>query len=107
MTVFDWLLTPESGEIVYSYNDTSWVGTQTFPDTPIAAPGNVVISGLTRQNYPKEYRIPVARINEPYDVRVTRYDPPSTKDNFKDITSRASRRSWPRSTASRTWLSRT
>lgn len=86
VTVFDWLLTPESGEIVYSYNATSWVGTQTFPDTPIAAPGNVVISGLTRQNYPKEYRIPVARINEPYDVRVTRLDPPTTKDNFKDIT---------------------
>ncbi|QEE37937.1 MULTISPECIES: phage tail protein [unclassified Methylobacterium] len=86
ITSFDWLLTPESGEIVYSFNDTSWVGTQTFPDTPVAAPGNVVISGLTRSNYPKEYRIPVARINEPYDVRVTRLDPPSTKDNFKDVT---------------------
>lgn len=82
----DFLVTPQAGAEVYSYNDTSWVGTQSFAETPTVAPGIVRIDGLARSTVPKEYRIPVARINEPYDVRITRWDNPTTKDNFKDWT---------------------
>lgn len=80
----DWLLTPQSDEVVYSYNDISWVGTQQFQDVAPQAPGVISINGLARSSYVKEYRIAVARINEPYDVRVTRLDNPSDKSNFKD-----------------------
>lgn len=81
----DYLLTPQSGEEVYSYNETTWVGAQAFATPTPAAPGHLTITGLARSTYPKEFRIPVARINEPYDVRVTRLSAASTKDIFADV----------------------
>lgn len=82
----DFLLTPQSGGQIYSYNDTAWVGFQDWAEPAPAAPGVLTINGLTRSTYPKEFRIPVARINEPYDVRVTRLSPVSTKEIFRNIT---------------------
>jgi predicted phage tail protein len=82
----DFLITPQSGSTVYAYNDTSWVAFQNWNQVPTAAPGVITINGLARSSYPKEYRIPVKRINEPYDVRVTRLSPNSTKDIYRDIT---------------------
>jgi len=84
--VGDFLLTPQSGEQVYAFNDTSWVSTKQFDTPAIAAPGVIQIAGLTRSPYPKDYRIPVARINEPYDVRLTRISPVSDKTVVRNIT---------------------
>lgn len=81
----DFLLTPAIGEQIYSYNDTAWVGFQNWSTPQPAAPGVLTVSGLARSAYPKEYRIPVARINEPYDIRVTRLSPVSTKTAFRNI----------------------
>lgn len=81
----DYLLTPASGEQAYRYNDVAWVGTMDWGKPQVVGPGVLRISGTTRTTYPKEVRIPVARINEPYDIRVTRLSIKEDKTYFGQV----------------------
>lgn len=52
-------------------------------DTWITAGGeNIKINGKTSSNYVKEHRIPVARISETYDIRVSKISPENTEEFF-------------------------
>lgn len=48
--------------------------------------GEVKIKAKTTSPFPKEFRIPVERIDEPYMIRVTKTSPINTTERFFDIT---------------------
>lgn len=56
----------------YIYNETGWVTNIAWNLPGPATPGIINVTGQTSGGYVAEYRIPVARINEVYDVRVTK-----------------------------------
>lgn len=45
----------------------------------------ITISGKTTSTYAKEFRFPVARIDEPYEIRVTKLTAENTTTNFSTI----------------------
>lgn len=47
---------------------------------------DIVIKGLTMSKYPKDYRIVVPRVDDTYDVRVTKITAPNTTGRFADLT---------------------
>ncbi|MBD9544244.1 hypothetical protein IB276_32895 [Ensifer sp. ENS04] len=48
--------------------------------------GEILLTGKTQQVFPKEFRIPVPRIDEPYMLRVVKTSPANTTELFFDIT---------------------
>jgi predicted phage tail protein len=83
----DFLLIPSANQEVYAWNGVNWndPGEQFSAPTP-AGPGQFVTAGVTRSAVPREIRIPVARINEPYDIRVTRAADKESKYFFAQVT---------------------
>jgi predicted phage tail protein len=80
---------------VYLHNGSTWVvaGTTLKPDNPFgddddvtSVEGEIQIKGKTTSSYVKELRLPVARIAEGYDLRVTKLSPPNTEELFFDVT---------------------
>jgi predicted phage tail protein len=78
-TVFYWV----KNQTVYEWNGSAWVEVIIVPSA--SGPRSVVISGKTTSGYVKELRLPVARIPEPYQIRVTKLSPVNTTTNFSDI----------------------
>lgn len=83
------------GRIYYTDNSGVYNGSVTFnieykaqsADTWIDAfPNhNITISGKTTSNYPKDFRFAVSRIDEPYEIRVTKVSADSNNVNFTDF----------------------
>jgi hypothetical protein len=71
---------------VYIYNTSSWVANidWTVSSTTEGA-GNINLYGKCTSTYVKEIRIPVARLDQPYDVRVTKLSTPNTANFFCDM----------------------
>lgn len=62
-----------------------WNGNPSLPP-PSGSSARITISGKTTSPYVREYRIPVPRINEPYQLRVTKLTGSNTTETFFDIT---------------------
>lgn len=98
----------------YTYNGLTWIlagstvvddpdgdGVGTRPDRTPPGPGVVRLTGKTTQPYVKEFRWPVARISEPYEIRITRISPDSDTnyvcefswESFQEVTAQSF--SWP------------
>lgn len=71
--------------IAYVWNGSSWVNSLDWGVLQFSPPGAFQVYGKTTSPYIKELRIPVARINEPYDVRVTKLGIPNTAEYFCDL----------------------
>jgi predicted phage tail protein len=78
-----------SSNTVYQHNGSAWVlMPATLPTTLVSAqPRSVSITGKTTSGYVRELRLPVARISEPYDIRLTKLSPNSntTDGTYTDI----------------------
>jgi predicted phage tail protein len=48
--------------------------------------GEIAITAKTTSPFPKEFRIPVPRVDEPYMLRITKTSPVDTTENFFSIT---------------------
>lgn len=81
----------------YFFNGSSWIqaGSSLRPGTfgengtggdIVLTNGEIALTAKTTQPFPKEFRIPVARANEPYMWRVTKTSPLDTTENFFSIT---------------------
>lgn len=85
MGQFDIWVTPQTGHpaVPRVYNGSSWVP----PTDPgqLSSGGDIRIRGKTTGTYVKEIRIPVQRIAEPYDIRITRVSPRNTTEYFFDF----------------------
>lgn len=90
-----WLRTDKNQ--AYFYNGSSWIiaGSSLRPGTfgengtggtIEVKDGEISITAKTTQVFPKEFRIPVKRINEPYMIRVVKTSPINTTELFFDIT---------------------
>ena len=75
----------QTSPTVYSWNGSTWVDYMDWAEIPSASPGTFSVYGKTTSNYVKEYRIPVPRINDTFDVRVTKLSAPNTGSEFSDI----------------------
>lgn len=91
MDPYDFWITPpgvmgNTTDVAYVWNGSSWVSSLTWGQPQIANPGPFTIFGKTTAPYVKELRIPVARISEPYDIRVTKMGVPNSTEYFCDLT---------------------
>ena len=82
MAQYDLWLTPtgvlnNSEDTVYSWNGSSFSNGYKYSNPIISTTGDFTVIGKTTSPYVKECMVRVARINEPYDMRVTRTSPPS------------------------------
>ena len=75
----------QTSPTVYSWNGSTWVDYMDWAEIPSSSPGTFSVYGKTTSNYVKEYRIPVPRINDTFDVRVTKLSAPNTGSEFSDI----------------------
>lgn len=90
MDPHDYWITPPgvmgaADNVAYVWNGSSWVSSLDWGSVQIANTGHFQLVGKTTSPYIKELRIPVARINEPYDVRVTSHNIHNTTEYFADI----------------------
>jgi predicted phage tail protein len=87
---YDFLLTPAGvgGSTTpksYIHNGSSWVNYMDWAKPPTSGVGVISVTGKTTSTYVKELRIPVKRINEPYQIRVSRVSQKNTTTYFADL----------------------
>lgn len=91
----DYWINPTSN-LAYLYNGSSWIlaGSSLRPGTfgengtggtVTVNDGEITITGKTSSPFPKEFRIPVPNIDEPYMIRTKRITPVNTTESFFDI----------------------
>lgn len=87
-TTYHYRVTSTNGVIFF--NGSSWInaGTSRNPAQDsggVETDGRITIKGKITSPYVHEFRIPVPRVDDVYDIRITKYTQPNTAERFADI----------------------
>lgn len=70
---------------VYVYNGSAWQASKNYNLISNPLTGEIQLRGKSSGGYPKEIRFAVPKINETYDIRVTKTSPNNTTEYFCDV----------------------